>query len=81
MKQAFIKSTPLAECRLIPFIYRLVMLPASFPSLSHPTALAPASDSWPEPKPPTDQDSRRNNASQVTRRRLHVAELAERLGV
>lgn len=55
--QAFIKSTSLAECRLIPFIYRLVMLPASLSFLCHPTALTPALDSWTEPKPSADQDS------------------------
>ncbi len=55
--QAFVKSTPCIEFRPIPFINRLIMLPASLPFLGHPTALTPSLGSWPEPKPPTGRDS------------------------
>jgi hypothetical protein len=53
----FIKGAALAEFWLIPFVYRLVMLPAALSLLCHPYELTSALDSWPEPRPSAGQDS------------------------
>ncbi|GAA0384363.1 hypothetical protein GCM10008969_01350 [Pseudomonas veronii subsp. inensis] len=55
--QAFIKSTALADLWLIPFVYRLIMLPAALSFVRHLAALMSALDTWPEPKPLAGQDS------------------------
>lgn len=55
MMQAFIKSTALTGCWLIPFVSRLVMQSAALYFLRHRTALTSALDSYPKPKPSASQ--------------------------